>query len=200
MSRLIWFRAYGDIFASIDFCVNHISLVQKSTLKRFVGKGSDEVQSKSWWQTIEIFHNSCLIRWIQQIKMYKKFIDLTKDWTQIAWLTISHPNHYTRMFFVLMWGCYWILFMHGWFYPIHLIGWKSPHFEKELEYITRKHSSRMRTARLPTLCTGCSSHQMSVQGDPQVNKFEQVPVQGAGVGAGGPCVSMGNLLLQNPDM
>ena len=37
------------------------------------------------------------------------------------------------MFSVLVWGCNWILFMHGWFYPIHLIhliGRRSLHFEK----------------------------------------------------------------------
>ena len=31
-----------------------------------------------------------------------------------------------------MWGCNWILFVHGWFCPIHLIGQKPVHFEKKL--------------------------------------------------------------------
>ena len=79
------------------------------------------------------FHNSRLIRWIQQNKIYKKFRDLTRNWTWIACLTVRHLNHYTTMFSVLVWGCNWILFMHGWFCPIrliHLIGQKSLHFEK----------------------------------------------------------------------
>ena len=39
--------------------------------------------------------------------------DLTRDWTQIARLVVSHSNYYTRMFSVLVWGCYWILFSIG---------------------------------------------------------------------------------------
>ena len=60
----------------------------------------------------EFFHNSCLIRWIQQ-KNYDKIINFTRDWTQISCLAVSHSNHYTWMISVLMWGCNWILFMHG---------------------------------------------------------------------------------------
>ena len=41
----------------------------------------------------EFFHNSRLIRWIQQNKIYKKFRDLTKNF--------SHTNHYTRMILCL---------------------------------------------------------------------------------------------------
>ena len=33
------------------------------------------------------------------------------------------------MFSLLVWGCNWILFMHGWFYPIHVIWQKNLHFE-----------------------------------------------------------------------
>ena len=47
------------------------------------------------------FHNSRLIRWIQQNKVYQKFWDLTKDWTQIPCLVVSHSNHYIRMFLLL---------------------------------------------------------------------------------------------------
>ena len=36
--------------------------------------------------------------------------------------SVSHSSHYTRIFSVLLWGCNWILFMHEWFSPIHLIG------------------------------------------------------------------------------
>ena len=57
------------------------------------------------------FHNSRLIRRIQQNKIYKKR-DLTRDWTWIACLTVRHLNHYARMFSVLVWVCNWILFMH----------------------------------------------------------------------------------------
>ena len=84
--------------------------------------------------TFEFFHNFRLIRWIEQKIIYKKFGDMTKDWTQITYLAVRHFNHYTRMFSVLVWGCNWILFTHGWFCPIrliHLIGWKSLHFEKK---------------------------------------------------------------------
>ena len=69
-------------------------------------------------------------------KITKKFGNLTRDWTQITCLSVRHLNHYTRMFSVLVWGCNWNLFMHGWFCPIrliYLIGPKSFHFEKKLE-------------------------------------------------------------------
>ena len=63
--------------------------------------------------SIEFFHNSRLIRRIQQNKIYKKSIDLTRDWTWIPRLTVRHLNHYTTMFSVLVWGYDWILFMHS---------------------------------------------------------------------------------------
>ena len=44
----------------------------------------------------EFFHNSCLIRQIQQ-KNYKKFRDLTTDWTLIACLAVNHSSHYTSV-------------------------------------------------------------------------------------------------------
>ena len=95
------------------------------------------------WQqvrmTFKFLHNARLIRWIQQNKIYKKLIHLTRDWTQITCLAVSHSNHYTRMFSMLVWGCNWILFMHRWFCLIrliHLIGWKSLHFEKETDLQT----------------------------------------------------------------
>ena len=65
----------------------------------------------------------------------QKFRDLTEDWTQTACLAVSHSDHYTRMFFALVWGCKWIMFIHGWICPIrliHPISWKSLHFEKKL--------------------------------------------------------------------
>ena len=40
--------------------------------------------------TKEFLHNSRLIRRIQQNKIYKQLRDLTKDWTQIACLAVSH--------------------------------------------------------------------------------------------------------------
>ena len=43
-------------------------------------------------------------------------------------------NHYTSKFSLLVWGCNWILFMHRWFCPIHLIRGKSLHFEKKLQW------------------------------------------------------------------
>ena len=58
---------------------------------------------------------------------------MTRDWTKMTCLAVSHSNHYTKMFSVLVWGSNWILFMHGWFCPIrliHVIGRKSLHFEK----------------------------------------------------------------------
>ena len=89
---------------------------------------------QSWTQN-RVFHNSRLIRWIQ-----KKFRDLTRNWTQVSCLTARHFNLYTRMFSVLAWGYNWILFMHWWFCPIHLIhliGLKSLHFEKKLGWKNR---------------------------------------------------------------
>ena len=88
-------------------------------------------------RAIEFFHNSRLIRGIQQNKIYKKFRDFTRNWTQIACLLVRHLNYYTRMSSVLVWGYNWFLFMHGWFCPIrliHLIGRKSFHFEKKIDY------------------------------------------------------------------
>ena len=41
------------------------------------------------------FHNSRLNSWIQQNKIYNKFIDLIRDWTQIACLVFSHFKHYS---------------------------------------------------------------------------------------------------------
>ena len=86
--------------------------------------------------SFEFFRNSCLIRWIQQNQIYQKSVDLTRDWTQIKCLAVSHSNHYTiTLFSVLVWGCYWILFMHGWFCwicLIFLIGRNSLHFENKL--------------------------------------------------------------------
>ena len=106
------------------------------TAKRFQYlKNSGQSTPPYVWSeaTIDLFHNSSLIRWIKQNKIYKHFRDLTNDWTKIAWLAFSHSNHYIRMFSGLMWGYNWILFMHGWFSPIrliHPIRWKSLHFEK----------------------------------------------------------------------
>ena len=91
------------------------------------------MQSQSTDQIIEFFHNSRLIIWIQQNKIYKQFRGLTKDWTQTTRFVVSHSKHYTRMFSVLMWSSNWILLMHGWFCPIcliHLIRWKSLHSKK----------------------------------------------------------------------
>ena len=85
------------------------------------------------------FHKSRLIRRIQQNKIYKKFRDLTRNWTQIACLTVRHLNHYTKLFSVPVWGYNWILFMLRWFCPIrliHLIGRKSLHFEKTSVCVT----------------------------------------------------------------
>ena len=68
------------------------------------------------WMTIKLFHNFRLIRQIQWEKITKNIRHLTRNWTQTACLTVRHFNHYTRMFSVLVWGCNWILFMHGWFF------------------------------------------------------------------------------------
>ena len=65
--------------------------------------------------------------------IYKKFRNLTGDYTEITYSVVSHSNHHTRIFSVLLWGCNWIQFMHEWFCPIcliHLIGRKFIHFEK----------------------------------------------------------------------
>ena len=38
---------------------------------------------------------------------------------------------------VLVWGYNWTIFILGWFCQIHLIQWKSVHFEKKLDYANR---------------------------------------------------------------
>ena len=58
-----------------------------------------------------VFHNSRLIRWIQQDEIYNKVRDLTRDWTRITCLTVSHPNYYTRIISVLVSACNWMLLM-----------------------------------------------------------------------------------------
>ena len=129
----VFFAVYNNIFHTftrispsvMDFSFNLIQFC-------LICQMTDDSRQRSF----EFFHNSRLIRWIQQKKIYKKFRDLTSDWTQITCLTVRHPNHYTRVFSVFVWGYNWILFMHGWFCPIcliYLIGRKSLHFEK-LEY------------------------------------------------------------------
>ena len=67
------------------------------------------VTIKSWLYSFEFFHNSRLIRRIQQTKICKKFTDLTRDRIRVACLTVRHRNHYTRMFSVLVWSRYRIL-------------------------------------------------------------------------------------------
>ena len=57
---------------------------------------------------------------------------LDQGLTQIFCLAVSHSDYYSRMFSVLVSGCNKVLFMHGWFCPIHLIGRKSLHFEKTI--------------------------------------------------------------------
>ena len=59
-------------------------------------------------------HNSRLNKGIEEKKIFKKFRDLTRNWTQIACLVVSPSNHYTGMFSVLLCGCNWIRSMHGW--------------------------------------------------------------------------------------
>ena len=58
----------------------------------------------------EYFHNSHLIGRIQQNKIYKKLETWSGIEPGIACVTVRHINHYTRMFFVLVWGCYWFPF------------------------------------------------------------------------------------------
>ena len=58
-----------------------------------------------------VFHNSRLIRWIQQDKIYQKNWRFGQGLNQIACWAVSHSSHYTRMFSVLVWGWNWILFM-----------------------------------------------------------------------------------------
>ena len=63
-----------------------------------------------------VFYISRLIRQTEQ-KLFSKNLD------QIACLAVSYSSHYTRMFSVLVLGCNWMLFMHGWFcqplWPLH---------------------------------------------------------------------------------
>ena len=53
--------------------------------------------------------------------MYGASAETLVGLNQITCLAVSHSNHYTRMFSVLLWGCDWILFTHWWFCPIRLI-------------------------------------------------------------------------------
>ena len=58
------------------------------------------------------------------------------------------------MFFVLMWGCNWMLFHHGWFCSIglnHLIGRKSLHFENNSFVTAWIHTGKKHTAVLKIL-------------------------------------------------
>ena len=65
---------------------------------------------------------------------------MTRDWTLITCLAVSHPNLYTWIFSAFVWCWNWILFMHEWFCPIrliHLIRWKYLHFEKNQNSVPR---------------------------------------------------------------
>ena len=65
--------------------------------------------NKTW--PIEFFHNSRLIRWIQQDKIYKKILDQGLNPDRLLSCQ-QRSNHYTGMVFVLVWGCNWILFVY----------------------------------------------------------------------------------------
>ena len=83
-----------------------MSLSDSGYIAKTIVKSSVVIQTKYITNipvhTVEFFHNSRLIRRIQQ-----------KDWSQINCLTVSLSNHYTRMFSVLVWDCKWIL-VHAW--------------------------------------------------------------------------------------
>ena len=88
-------------------------------------------QNEPRWEYFEFFHNSRLIGWIRQNKIYKKLTDLVKDWTQIACSNLT----ITLEYFLSLWGWNWIPFMHWRFSPIRLINlikWKSLYFENKL--------------------------------------------------------------------
>ena len=96
-----WTRAkqkHVFIFWFIQYSINKINKIE---LRR---------RELDRWtiETFEVFNNSCLIRQILQSNIYKKFRD-ARDWTQMACLVVSHSDHYTRMFSVLVWECNWIL-------------------------------------------------------------------------------------------
>ena len=67
-------------------------------------------------------HCECTL-WTNAICLSKSKdkIFMARDWTQIICLAVSHSNHYTRMFSVLVWGCNWIFFVLGWLWLIRLI-------------------------------------------------------------------------------
>ena len=95
-----------------------------------------EITINIFWTACKIsiqssfIHNSWPSRWIQQNKIYKEFIDITRNLTWITYLTVSQSKHYTQMVSVVVCGSNWILFSHEWFCRIHLIGQKSLDFEK----------------------------------------------------------------------
>ena len=110
------------------------------------------ISPKIKWEWLVFRHGLCLkpfdflyislIRWTQQNVIYKKSRYLTKDWFQITCLAVSHSNHYTRIFLeVLVRGCNWSLFKHGWFcqiYLVHLIRRKCLHLEQTCLHLTHK--------------------------------------------------------------
>ena len=64
----------------------------------------------------------------------QKIDRVDQGWTQNICLTVSHSSNYTTVCSVLVWGCNWVLFMHGWFNSIrliHLIVSKSHRFKKK---------------------------------------------------------------------
>ena len=69
----------------------------------------------------QVFHGYFIL----ELLNYK--IKFTKNqWVERGFtcLSVTHSNHYT----VLVWGCSWILFIHGWFCPVRLIRWKTLDF------------------------------------------------------------------------
>ena len=64
--------------------------------------------------------------------------DLTKDWTQIACLAVSHSNHYIGMFFFCL--CETVIECYSWTGDfVQITRWKTLHFEKKLAWIVTQY-------------------------------------------------------------
>ena len=83
------------------------------------------------------FYNSCLIRWIQQNKIYKELTNLVMDWTLVTYLAVSHSNPYIRMISALVWDCKWIL-IHAWVIYPNSSNWIENSFWKKLDCVVHR--------------------------------------------------------------
>ena len=113
---------------------------------------------------IRLFHNFNLnsTNWTTNTKL-----DFSTNWTQIAGLTVRHFNHYTRMFPVLVWGCYFELnAIHAWMIlsnSYNSSNWtKFPSFQKKTRLLCVSQPNEIASVLFTTLEFVCQYTKMAI--------------------------------------